>query len=65
MAKYLSRIEREDLAREKLVWAGTCHGIAAELAEAAAKATIEKYARKLEQSAARLHPGVTLETGAA
>jgi hypothetical protein len=65
MAQYLSRVEREDLAREKLIWAGTCRGIAAGLAEAAARATIEKYAMKLELGAARLHPSVTLDGGAA
>ena len=65
MAKYLSRIEREDLAREKLLRAGTCRSIAAGLAEATSRAMIEKYARKLEHGAARLHPGVTLESGAA
>ena len=65
MAKYLSRIEREALAREKLIRAGTCRGIAAGLAEPTARATIEKYASKLERGAARLHPGVTLQRGAA
>ena len=65
MAKYLSRIEREELAREKLLRAGTCRSIAAGLDEAAARATIEKYARKLETGAARLHPGVALDAGAA
>jgi hypothetical protein len=65
MSKYLSRIEREDLAREKLIWAGTCRGIAAELAEATARAAIEKYASKLERGAALLHPNVTLVNGAA
>jgi hypothetical protein len=65
MAKQLSRIEREGLAREKLIRAGTCRSIAAELPEQTQKATLEKYAMKLEKGAAQLHPGVSLLIGAA
>ena len=65
MMTYISRIEREGMAREKLVWAGTCRSIAAGLNEDSAKAVLEKYATKLETAAARLHPGVCLLIGAA
>ena len=65
MAKRSSRIEREAVAREKLVRAGTCRSIAADLAEPAFKATLEKYAGILERRAAQLHPGVSLIAGAA
>jgi hypothetical protein len=65
MAKQLSRIEREGMAREKLIRAGACRSIAADLPEQAQKAMLEKYAGKLERSAATLHPGVSLLVGAA
>ena len=65
MARYFSRIEREGIAREKLVHAGTCRSIAAGLNEDSARATLEKYATKLERAAAQLHPGVSFLSGAA
>jgi hypothetical protein len=65
MAKPLSRIERESLAREKLMRAGTCRSIAAGLEQQSDKATLEKYAGKLERHAVQLHPGVSVLVGAA